>query len=549
MDKKRDEELTLTNLWVQWERGVNFNRRRGMYSDTDRNYRMYNGNQWEGLESGGMEKVSHNIIKPVVKHKVGVINSNLWAINYSADNIDEFREQAKKVCELLNKKASQLFEKDYMDFKIRKVSKQACINTEGVIYVNYNEDIENEVISKTDVCYGNENSSEIQTQPYIIIKARKPVSEIKEIARREGATDEELELIVGDKEFNEEAGKDAKEEVNDMCNLITYMRKVNGTIWFKKATKYVDIIKEERDSGLSLYPLEHFVWEELEGSARGEGEVKPLIPNQIELNKTLMRRALSVKLNAYTKNIANRSKIINPEAIDKVGVTILTNDMSTDDVSKIFKTIQPASMSPDAEKLQNELNNTTRELAGAGDITTGAVNPEQASGRAILAVKSASEVPLTEQVVGIKRMSEGLARIYLDMWKVYGEDLIIIVEEDGQDVRYTVPKTLLEKIKATIKIDVTPMTPFDKYAREMSWENLFIQGKITFEEFVEGLDFDSTLSKTKLQEVVENRKKAKEQIAQIEAQALQMENETNQILNADANMEQMNNQMMLQGQA
>ena len=105
------DEIKQTSLWNLYERGVSFNRSRGLYADTDKNYRFYNGDQWFGLQSGGIEPISLNIIKPIVKYKVGTINSNLWAINYSAENIDEFRSQAKEVCELLNKKAAKLFEK------------------------------------------------------------------------------------------------------------------------------------------------------------------------------------------------------------------------------------------------------------------------------------------------------------------------------------------------------------------------------------------------------------------------------------------------------
>ena len=59
-------------------------------------------------------------------------------------------------------------------------------------------------------------------------------------------------------------------------------------------------------------------------------------------------------------------------------------------------------MSADVNLLQTELISTTRELAGAGDITTGSVNPEDASGKAILAVQQASQQPLTEQTMGFK---------------------------------------------------------------------------------------------------------------------------------------------------
>jgi hypothetical protein len=64
----------------------------------------------------------------------------------------------------------------------------------------------------------------------------------------------------------------------------------------------------------------------------------------------------------------------------------------------------------------------TRELAGAGDTATGQVNPESASGRAILAVQQASQAPMTEQKESYKNFIEDIAKIDLEYLVVYSED-------------------------------------------------------------------------------------------------------------------------------
>ena len=69
----------------------------GMYGDTDLNYRMYNGDQWYGLKVKGVEKVQYNFIKPIVRYKTGVILSNLYAINYSSENIERSHEDMRDV--------------------------------------------------------------------------------------------------------------------------------------------------------------------------------------------------------------------------------------------------------------------------------------------------------------------------------------------------------------------------------------------------------------------------------------------------------------------
>lgn len=544
------EELKQTELWQLYEKGRNYCRLINLYTDTDKHYAFYNEDQWKGLKVKGIEPVQLNFIKPIVKYKVGTINANQWAVNYSSDNFEnkEFRKLAGKVCELLNKRASKVWDRDGLDLKIRKVTKDSAINDEGIIYVTYDLDKQNpvnEIISKNDIQYGNENDSDIQRQPYIILKQRRPVIEIQEMARREGVSEDKLDFIIGDNDTFEEAGESAKQEKDDHCTLITKLYKENGTVHFAKATRWVEI-KEDTDSGLSLYPIAHMVWEEKEGSARGEGEVRHLIPNQIEVNKTLMRRLITVKQTAYPQKVVNIDKIQNPSAINEVGGILRTKGgMSVEDVGKIFSVVPPSQMSTDVEKVQNELINLSRELAGAGDIALGDVDPEKASGKAILAVQQASQQPLVEQLSGLKDLIEQMARIWLDMWTVYSEDGITL-EEDVQDQNgeeYTVPfkvdQVTLEELQASCKVDITPKGAFDKFAQEQSLENLLNNGYFSVQRlgelkvYAKVLDDDSTMPKQKIEEAIRIMEEEQQRIAMIEQQAQLMQERANQFLMSD----------------
>ena len=272
-------------------------------------------------------------IETIVNYKVSTINQNLWAINFSNENFEtrEFRKTAEKVCEMLNRKASKVWEKDQMDIKIRRASDDSAINDEGIIYVRYDEETQsplNEIINKNDIQYGNEQSQDIQSQPYIIISQRKSVIDMQEFAKEQGTSNEDIKYIIGDSDVFEQTGEDAKYEKDDMCTLVTKMWKEKGTVWFTQSTKYTEITKPS-DTGLKLYPVAHFPWKEKKGSARGEGEVRYLIPNQLELNKTLARMLLSIKQCAYSQKVANIDKIANPSALNQVGGIIKTKNGST----------------------------------------------------------------------------------------------------------------------------------------------------------------------------------------------------------------------------
>jgi hypothetical protein len=543
-------DIRETPIWGLYEKGRNYHRLTGIYVDTDRNHRFYNGNQWEGAKLGEVEPVQKNFIKPIVKYKCAVIHDNLYGIVYSSMNFENkgFRKQAEKICELLNAHMARVWEQDQMDAKMRRVTKNAAINDEGIIYVYYDEEEKrpaHEVLDKTDVYYGNENDEDIQNQPYILIRRRMPVYNAVELARSRGVSEEDCRFIIGDNDVHEQAGDASKEEVDDMVTIVYKLYKKKGTVHFSSATRYCDL-DEEVDTGMKLYPVAHMTWEEKKGSARGEGEVRYLIPNQIEVNRTEVRRVLTVKYQAYPQKVVDISKISNPNALNTVGGTIKTNGQPVDDVHKIVGTIPPAQMSPDVKQLQDDLIQVTRDLAGAGDAATGQVDPEDASGRAILAVQQANRAPMTEQKESFKKLVEDIARIDLEMIIVNSPDGIDMEEQitdpmTGEEAYQMVhiPQASLEQVKATVKIDITPKSVYDRFAQEQTLENFLLNGLFSpqrmaeFEAYVEALDDDSVAPKQKLKEILERMKEDQKKIAMIDAQARLMQQRAQQFLMDD----------------
>ena len=543
---KRKNEIKETDLWQLYDKGVNYNRTVNLYENTNKCFRFYNGDQWNGLKSGSIEPVTYPIVEPIVNYKVSTINQNEWAIHFSSENFDDLenRELFNKACDLLNKRVARVWEKDKLDYKIRKVSTDSAVTGEGLLYVDYDDETDDpltEILNNTDICYGNENSSDIQSQPYIIVKTRRPVEQVRNLAQSKGVSDEDLLLIQGDQQVFEEAGDNARQEVNNMCTVITKMYKENGTVHFERATRYVTIQKDT-DTGLTLYPLAHMIWKEVKGYSRGVGEVKYLIPNQIEINRTLMRRVLIVKMCAYPKNVVDTSKIANPQDVDKIGVTLRTTGNTVDDVRKAFTTTIPANMSSDANLLQEEMITKTRELKNASELATGNVDPSDASGKAILAVQQASNLPLNEHTLSLKTFVEDLGRIFLDMWTVYAEKgLRIIDKEKNQKGEFeetisNITIEILKQLKATVKVDITPKTPYDKMALEQSLENLLKANYIDLEEYTNALDDDSVMPKQKLLEIIKARKIKEAQIQQMKLQANEMMNQANKVMDIQDQM-------------
>ena len=522
-----DEDL-VTDVWNEYQRGVDYNYRQNLYEKSDKNFKFYLGNQWENAKLGGIQPITLNIIQSIVKYKVGVVKTNSYQIYFSSETYetDEQRRKIQDLCDSLNRFANRVWEKNQVDRVVENCVDDACIDSEGIIYFyEDNGNIVPEQVDKTNIYYGNENDDNIQTQPYIIISFRRTVDEVKEEAKANGMSDEEIEKIVSDEEYHEQAGKDKRtDEISPMCLELLKLYKKDGTIWMKKCTRLATIVKDT-DLKIKLYPVAHYLWIRVKGSARGQGEVEYIIPNQIEINKTATRRALAVKLGAFPKLVANTKYIRNTKALNSVGTTIEVNELNADDVNKVVNYLKPAQMSTDAYNLQKELIDDTQNLAGAGDNVTGNVDPTQTSGKAILAVQQASQQPINSQVKAYKTFIEDIAKIWFEMLKAYSTNGIKLTKEQKDyandttyDTQYILSYDELEKLELDIKIDITPKSPYDKYAMEMSLENLLGAGQITFEEYVNALPEDSTMPKTKLKEILKTREEKNKIITEIEKQ-------------------------------
>ena len=526
------EKTEITTVWEEYERGKNYNYQQQLYGKSKKNYDFYHGNQWGNTKLEGMQPITLNIIKSIVKYKVGVVKTNSYQIYFSSDTYEneEQRKKLQDICDMLNRYANRLWEKNKVNKLVRNCVDDACIDNEGIIYFYADPDPDSnnilcEQIDRTNIYYGNENDDDIQNQPYIIISFRRTVEEVKEEAKENGISEDEIELITEDQEIEEQSGSELRTtEIVPMCLVLLKLYKKDGKIWAKKCTKLATVM-DDTCLEISLYPVAHILWERVKGSARGQGEVEYLIPNQIEINKTATRRALVVKMVAFPKLVANVKYIKNPKALNKVGTTIELNELNADDVNKVVNYLKPTGISSDAYNLQKELEEDTQSLAGAGDTVTGNVDPTQASGKAILAVQQASQQPINQQVEYYKDFIEDIARIWFEMLKVNSVKGITLTTEKKDytnnttiEEMYKISQDELEKYDFDIKIDITPKSPFDKYAMEISFENLLGAGHITFEEFVNALPDDATLNKSALKEILKDREEKSNIITQIEKQ-------------------------------
>ena len=505
--------MNRTDIWNKYEKGRDYYNKKQIVTRTDRNWSFFSGDQWKGLETGGEKLPMFNFIKPVVKYKVATVAQNNMTAVYSDM---EDRAEYVEVCKLLGRKFISNWEKAKMDSNIWRIIRAAAIQGDSYIYFGTQDVSDVQIIHNTQIFLGNENEMRIQKQPYIILYQRMLVSEVKEMAKKNGVPQKEIDLIKSNTETTNEIGN--KEEVDDKCTVLLYFeRDKDGYIRTCKATEYVVIEKmhslvshnsdNEVVGGLKSYPIVSMVWEELPNSARGNSEVEQLIPNQIELNKTLVRRSMSVKMSAFPRIAYDSSAIDDPSQLETVGAAIgLVGGASG--IDNLIKYLNPASMSHDAESLETDLLAITKDLAGAGDAAMGNIDPERASGAAITAVRDQTALPLNEQAAAYKQFVEDLASLWYDIDIAYLDENGLVVsytDESGEIQQEIIPRSELIGLKPNIRIDVSSDNGWTKFAEQQALADHLSAGHLTFEEYIDALPEGSPLPKNKIKAILGRR--------------------------------------------
>lgn len=511
------EERGHTLAWERYRRGMAHLNKFGIITETEQAYRFYEGDQWYGVQAGNESLPVFNIIKPIVQYKVAVVGQNSLEIVYRpAGAVDEQYALMGATCEALNKQASDTWERLKLTRRMWDDIRDAAIVGEKYRYFYWDSEkecIETEAIERSNIFFGDEQNPNIQDQPYIIIAQRRPVSVVRDEAKACGADADTIEAIVPDNDTVNQIGAQSRIEVNTddhgKCISLVCFERTDGVMRVSRSTQ--DVMYDDRKiPGMEYYPIVNLIWSHVKGSARGIGEVKPVVANQIEINKTLYRITQAVKIYSLPRMVYNEN-LENPEDIEAVGVPLRVSGNNVQRINEIVDYLRPQALSGDTRNLLDTYLSVTKELAGASDAAVGNINPEQASGTAILAVKRSSEMPISDSIEAYKQYIEDIALVWFDLWRTYAVNGLNTTwdaeDEQGNPAvtMITTPPNELQMLNVDVRIEVSPTNPYDKFAQERSMENLLGAGLISFEEYVDALSDDAVMPKAKLTAILERR--------------------------------------------
>ena len=206
----------------EYEAGVSFNRGINLYDTVQTNENFYIGKQWEGVKSNGLPTPVFNFMKQTVQFCVA---------NVSTDNLKLRAKPLRSTgavptrtleafSAILNDQFAAIFDQNHMGGLVREFSRNAAVDSDGCLFTYWDGSLETgqpgkgairtEILLNTQVLFGNPNSRDVQSQPYIIVERRMLVSEAREYAREWGASGDAVEAIVAD---NKEDGNVEMDEL------------------------------------------------------------------------------------------------------------------------------------------------------------------------------------------------------------------------------------------------------------------------------------------------------------------------------------------------
>lgn len=512
-------EVGYHDIWQKYEKSKHYMDGKNILLKTERNWNFFVGKQWEATkDSEGLEDLPMlNFIKQTVNYKVSSISQHSITAIFSDMNSGNLELGNDDVCHRMNNLFDISWQKAKMNRVARKALKHSAVQGDSYVFW-YSGDTRKspQIVNNTQMRLGDENTVDIQEQPWIIIEERLTKDVVKERAKLQGCTEEELALIMTDSDNDTQLYN--KEEVSNKVTSLVYMEKKNGIVHIARATK--NVIYEELHpisqtknnepigTGLTMYPIVPMIWEEVPNSARGSSEVEHLIPNQLELNKTLARRAISVKMTAFPRVAYDEGMLANPEDLDKVGSALRLTGGNAQAISQMIAYLSPQAQSQDAKLLSDELLEKTKDLSGASDTALGNIDLSRVSGTAATTIRDQQQVPLNDQVTMYQEFVENVALLWFDIWKAYYPDGI---EFDG----IRVEAEEIENIVPNVRIDIAEDTTLSRMTSQQEISSLFNNNKITFDEFAEAYPEHASIDKKILLRIAEQRRQA--QLAQQQA--------------------------------
>lgn len=498
---------TCEEIQKRYEKAHAFNDHIKLYETVSTNENFFIGNQWEGVQSNGLPTPTYNMFKRVINFQVSTITSDSLTIRGlpMPSTSPYTMKELEKIAEIVSHQLSAIIKRNKIVAKNREFLRNAAVTGDGCMHFYFDPTIENgqavkgeivaEVIDNLRVLFGNPNSRDLQSQPYIILVRRELVDEVRwkaEQYKEAGLCElEDIDSITPD---SEKFQNKYDQYTDDKVTVLTYYfrNRDTGTIWCIESTEK-GIIRDAYDTEYTLYPLIWINWDYIRDCYHGQAMVTGLIPNQKFINKMFALVMISMMTTSFPKIIYDKNKIRRWDGGvgTAVGVTGNVNDAAT--------VLEGASVSPQIAQFIELAFDKTHSLLGASDVAMGDSRPDNTS--AIIALQRAANTPMEMIKQDDHEKLEEMGRICLDIMSVkYGvRNVEVSMDMDApgsqplgmnlEPQSFTEPFDFsdLKEVQLAIEMEVGASSYWSEMASMQTLDNLLMNNLITPEQYIERL--------------------------------------------------------------
>lgn len=528
-----------TKIWDEWEKCKAYSASMGFNDDFPEITKFKEGDQWPRIT----ERTKHlprpifNITEMFISRKRASVTNQTMSINYKASEVnlmnDSEKEFATEGARLITGYTKQLLEDmDFDDLASDFIDDAATYGT-GILHFfwdnsvsggelsRYIGDVRGETVDPLDIGFARPKLQDVQKQPYIIIRSRETVENVRAFAKNIGLSEEEVNRITADQDESENAlgGKQVSDDKD--CTVLTKYYRKNGEVCYDRATKSVVLVSErfltpssndeddsitkapadiedeslsdevsgpdiprqndnEEEYKISLYPIEIISWKKRKKSIFGVGEAKDIITINRAYNFLKAMQILSVQDTGWPKTVVKKGML-------EGNITNAPGEVLVERETGAIRHLAPPSPTGAASAIAEEIFSMARTLSGVTDVSTGENIGSNIAAAAIIALQNQARTPIREIQRRYKGSIRRIARILLEFYKTYFSVSrnLIMSNALGEDEEVEFKGTDYAAFDFKVSIDVGEATEYADELTMTTLDKFYDRKEITLEQYME----------------------------------------------------------------
>jgi len=527
-----------TKVWSEWEKCREYSVSMGFSDDFPEITKFKEGDQWPRItvRTKHLPRPVFNITEMFISRKRASVTNQTMNINYKASEVNLMNDGEKEFvtegARLITGYTKQLLEDmDFDDLSSDFIDDAATYGT-GILHFfwdnsvsggelsRYVGDVRGETIDPLDIGFARPKVRDVQKQPYIIIRSRETVRNVRAFAKEVGLSEEEMRNIAADQDESENAlgGKQVSDD--DDCTVLTKYYRKGGEVCYDRATKSVVLIsgrfltpssnntdeekenvidagaesiaddvsgpdiprKEDEDAGykISLYPIEVISWKKRKKSIFGVGEAKDVITINRAYNFLKAMQILSVQDTGWPKTVVKKG-MLEGEITNAPGEVLVEREAGA------IRHLVPPSPTSAASAIAEEIFTMSRTISGVTDVSTGENIGSNIAAAAIIALQNQARTPIREIQRRYKSSIRRIARILIEFYKTYFSVSrnLIMSNALGEDEEVEFTGTDYAGFDFKVSIDVGEATEYADELTMTTLDKFYDRKEITLEQYME----------------------------------------------------------------